>query len=138
MTASRIPPPLFTEPSVLQSSASSRAKTLATRLPKAEMEAVEAAANAAGKTCSEWLRDAAVAHLKRPVPKKNFPPNPTLLAELLGLRSIVINLLSAVAADLPREMVQRIVAQADSIKRGKAEEVLRRLEDETAAKPEGR
>ncbi len=138
MTTSRIPPPLFSGPPIVESSVSSRAKTIATRLPKAEMEAVEAAARAAEKTPAQWLREAAIAHLKRPVPKKKSLPDPTLLAEVLGLRSIVVNLLSAVAADLPKETVQRIVAQADSIKRGKADEILRRLEDETAPKTEGK
>ncbi len=72
------------------------------------------------------------------VPKKKASPDPTLLAEVLGLRSIVVNLLSAVAVDLPKETVQRIVAQADSIKRAKAEEMLRRLEDDDAPKTEGK
>ena len=84
------------------------------------MEAVEAAANAASQSPSVWLREAAIAHLKRPVPKKKSLPNPTLLGEILALRSIVVNLLSAVAVDLPKETVQRIVTQADAIKQGKA------------------
>ena len=138
MTASRIPPPLFSESPIVETPASNRAKTIATRLPKAEMEAVEAAANAGGKTCSEWLREAAIAHLKRPIPKKKSSPDPTLLAEVLGLRSIVVNLLSAVAVDLPKETVQRIVTQADSIKQGKAEEILQRLENESAANMESK
>jgi hypothetical protein len=39
-------------------------------------------------------------------------------------------LLSAVAVDLPRETIQRIVTHADATKQGKAEEVLRRLQEE--------
>ena len=128
MTSSRIPPPLFSESSQNTEGPSSRAKTLATRLPKAEMEAVEAAAAAAGKTCSEWLRDAAIAQLNRPVRSKKPAPDPTILAEIVGLRSIVVNLLAAVATDLPKDTIQRIVTQADSVKQGKADEILRRLE----------
>ena len=131
MSNHRVPPPLFSEPPSKTEEPSSRPKTLATRLPKAEMEAVEAAASAANKTCSEWLRDAAIAHLNRPVPRKKSAPDPTLLAEIVGLRSIVVNLLAAVAVDLPKETIQRIVTQADSVKQGKAEEILRRLEDQS-------
>jgi hypothetical protein len=46
----------------------------------------------------------------------------------MGLRSLVQNLIAA-ASDLPEETVQRIVKHADSIKEGKAEEILKRLED---------
>ncbi|MBB5060981.1 hypothetical protein HDF16_005717 [Granulicella aggregans] len=130
MSNHRVPPPLFSEPPAKIEEPSFRAKTLATRLPKAEMEAVEAAASAANKTCSEWLRDAAIAHLNRPVRIKKSTPDPTLLAEIVGLRSIVVNLLAAVAVDLPKETIQRIVTQADSVKQGKADEILRRLEDQ--------
>ena len=133
MTKLRIPPPLYSESSNGHAAPVSRAKTIATRLPQTEMEAVEAAAKVAGKTCSEWLREAAIAHLGRPVPVPKQTPDPTLLAETLGLRNILINLLSAVAVDLPKETVQRIVAHADAIKQGKAEEVLRRLEGQVGS-----
>ncbi len=54
-----------------------KAKTLATRLPRVEMLAVEEAAKAAGQTCSQWLREAAVAHLKtlRAEPEGNARSN---------------------------------------------------------------
>jgi hypothetical protein len=97
------------------------------------MEAVEAAAKTAGKSASVWLREAAIAHLNRPVETRKTLPDPTLLAEILGLRNLTINLLSAVAVDLPKETIQRIVTHADATKQGKAEEVLRRLQDELDA-----
>ena len=134
MSILRIPPPLSSESPNPETAPSTRAKTIATRIPKAEMDAVEAAANAAGKTCAEWLREAAIAHLGRPVPAKKPAPDPVLLAETLGLRNIVINLLAAVAGDLPKETIQRIVAHADATKQGKADEVLRRLHDQNEAK----
>jgi len=115
-----------------------RTKTIATRLPKAEIEAVEAAAKAAQKSAAVWLREAAIAHLNRPAVIRKSSPDPTLLAEILGLRNLTINLLSAVAVDLPKDVIQRIVTHADSTKQGKAEEILRRLEgsptSRTAAK----
>ena len=97
------------------------------------MRAVEEAAKAAGKTCSEWLRDAAIAHLNRPIRTRKSVPDPTLLAEVLGLRSVLVNLLSAAAPELSKEAVQKIVTHADSIKQGKADEVLRRLLDQNEA-----
>ncbi len=84
MSISRIPPPLSPSTSEPEPQPNSRAKTIATRLPLEEMKAVEAAAKAAGKTCSEWLREAAIAHLNRPVRTRKAAPDPTLLAELLG------------------------------------------------------
>ena len=133
MSSSRIPPPFSVADLEARLTPSHRAKTLATRLPPAEMRAVEEAAKAAGKTCSEWLRDAAIAHLNRPVRTRKPLPDPTLLAELLGLRSVLVNLLSAAAPELSKDAVQKIVTHADSIKQGKADEVLRRLHDQNEA-----
>jgi len=133
MSDSRIPPTLSAASSRVGTAPSGRGKTIATRLPKSEMEAVEAAAKTAGKSASVWLREAAIAHLNRPVETRKTLPDPTLLAEILGLRNLTINLLSAVAVDLPKETIQRIVTHADATKQGKAEEVLRRLQDELDA-----
>ena len=133
MSPPRIPPSLEPAPLNLEARLSTALKTVATRLPPAEVRAVEAAAKAAGQTCSEWMREAVLLHLKRPAQKKKPAPDPTLLAELLGLRSLVHNLLVA-ASDLPEETVQRIVRHADAVKEAKAEEILKRLE---GAVPEG-
>ena len=133
MSDSRIPPTLSAASSRVGTAPSGRGKTIATRLPKSEMEAVGAAAKTAGKSASVWLREAAIAHLNRPVETRKSLPDPTLLAEVLGLRNLTINLLSAVAVDLPKETIQRIVTHADATKQGKAEEVLRRLQDELDA-----
>jgi hypothetical protein len=133
MSDSRIPPTLSAASSRVGTAPSGRGKTIATRLPKSEMEAVEAAAKTAGKSASVWLREAAIAHLNRPAETRKTLPDPTLLAEILGLRNLTINLLSAVAVDLPKETIQRIVTHADATKQGKAEEVLRRLQDELDA-----
>jgi hypothetical protein len=128
MTRFRIPPPLDSATPHVETKPSTALKTIATRLPPAEVKAVEAAAEIAGQTCAEWMREAILLHLKRPARKKKPAPDPTLLAELMGLRSLVQNLIAA-ASDLPEETVQRIVKHADAIKEGKAEEILRRLED---------
>jgi hypothetical protein len=133
MSDLRIPPTLSAATSIVGTAPSGRGKTIATRLPQSEMEAVEAAAKTAGKSASVWLREAAIAHLNRPAEIRKTLPDPTLLAEILGLRNLTINLLSAVALDLPKETIQRIVTHADATKQGKAEEVLRRLQDEANA-----
>lgn len=129
----RIPPPLDSAVPQVEPKPSTALKTIATRLPPAEVKAVEAAAEIVGQTCAEWMREAILLHLKRPTRKKRSTPDPTLLAEILGLRSLVQNLIAA-ASDLPEETVQRIVKHADSIKEGKAEEILKRIE---GAHPEG-
>ena len=134
MSTSRIPPPLSPSSSVPEPQPSNRAKTIATRLPPEEIKAVDAAAKAAGKTCSEWLRDAAIAHLNRPARTRKPTPDPTLLAEILALRSVLVNLLSAAAPELSKDAVQKIVTYADSIKQGKADEIVRRLHDQDEAK----
>ncbi len=124
----RIPPPLDSSAPQVEPKPSTALKTIATRLPPAEVKAVEAAAAIAGQTCAEWMREAILLHLKRPARKKKPAPDPTILAELMGLRSLVQNLIAA-ASDLPEETVHRIVKHADAIKEGKAEEILKRLED---------
>ena len=124
----RIPPALNPALPSVDPKPSTALKTIATRLPPAEIKAVEAAAELAGQTCAQWMREALFLHLKRPARKKKHAPDPIILAEILGLRSLVQNLIAA-ASDLPEETVQRIVKHADTIKEGKAEEILKRLED---------
>ena len=130
MSRPRIPQSLAAREFEARLTPSHKAKTLATRLPRAEMLAVEEAALAAGQTCSEWLRQAAIAHLKRPVRSRKSMPDPTLLTELMGLRQLTVNLFSAVAgSSISTEQVREIVRQADHVKEGKADEILRRLHD---------
>ncbi len=125
----RIPPSLHSPAQNPESKPSSTTRTIATRVPNSEADAIDAAAKAAGKTCAVWLREAALAHLNRSVRGKKSSPDPTLLAEVLALRSLTVNLFSALAGDLPKETIQKIVAHADTTKQGKADEILRRLED---------
>lgn len=127
MSILRIPAPFHSAAPTFEPKSSTAQKTIATRLPPAEVKAVEVAAEAAGQTCAEWMREAVLLHLKRPARKKKPAPDPTILAEIMGLRSLIQNLVSA-ASDLPEETVQKIVKHADSIKEAKAEEILKRLE----------
>ena len=127
MSILRIPAPFDASTSSSEPKSSKAQITVSTRLPRAEVKAVEAAAEAAGQTCAEWMREAVLLHLKRPVRKKKPAPDPTILTELMGLRSLLHNLIVA-ASDIPEETVQQIVKHADAIKEGKAEEILKRLE----------
>ena len=117
MSRPRIPQSLAAREFEARLTPSHQAKTLATRLPRAEMLAVEEAAQAAGQTCSQWLREAAIAHLKRPVRSRKSKPDPTLLTELMGLRQLTVNLFADVAgSSISPEQVSDIVRQADHVK----------------------
>lgn len=102
-----------------------RVETLATRLSSAEMRTVEAAAEATGITRSEWLRDAALAYLNRPSQTPSISFESTLLAEIMGLRSLVLNLFPAAIPGFAVGSVRQIMAYADSVKHGEAAKILR-------------
>ena len=99
-----------------------RAKSVATRITEAEFAEIEAAAARAGKKVSEWLRDAALTQARTsPVDRTD----PVLLAELMAIRTLVLNLFaSASKGPLTEESLRKMSAYADSIKQQKAEEVL--------------
>ena len=70
-----------------------RTKTIGTRITADELREVEAAAELAGKSLSEWLRDLTLKTVRQ------GPPVPTelLLEEVAALRYIVLNLFAAMA-----------------------------------------
>jgi hypothetical protein len=70
-----------------------RAKTIATRVTPEELAEVETAAESAGKTVAEWLRELALkAARERPA-----DPTELLLAEVSALRYMLLNLFHATA-----------------------------------------
>jgi hypothetical protein len=70
-----------------------RAKTIATRVTPEELAEVETAAEGAGTTVAEWLRDLALkAARERPA-----DPTELMLAEVLALRYMLLNLFHATA-----------------------------------------
>ncbi len=94
MSNSRIPTPL-------QSPASPggearpvlRAKTISTRVTPEELAEIEAAAEGAGESLAEWLRDLALkAARERPA-----DPTELVLAEVSALRYMLLNLFHATA-----------------------------------------
>jgi uncharacterized protein (DUF1778 family) len=105
-------------------SESNRTKSIATRLTDAEFAEIESAAASAGKKVAEWLREAALAQARTAGEEKT---DTVLLAELLALRSMVVNLFAVASkGPLSDETLRKISAYADAIKDQKAEELLAR------------
>jgi hypothetical protein len=116
----------------------SRARSIATRLTDTEFGEVEAAAADAGKKVAEWLRDAALAHARA---AKEEQTDPILLAEIMGMRSLMLNLFAkASEGPLTTEDLRKMSAYSDSIKEQKAKEFmaqrLRRNSIKSTVKPE--
>jgi len=100
----------------------SRARSIATRLTETEFGEVEAAAVNAGKKVAEWLRDAALAHARAGQEEQT---DPILLAEIMGMRSLMLNLFArASEGPLTTEDLRKMSAYSDSIKEQKAKEFM--------------
>jgi uncharacterized protein (DUF1778 family) len=99
-----------------------RAKSIATRITETEFVEIESAASAQGKKVSEWLREAALAQARG---RSSAETDPVLLAELMAVRTLLVNLFaSASKGPLDDESIRKMAAYADSIKLQKAEEFL--------------
>jgi hypothetical protein len=88
-----------------------RVKSIATRLTEAELSEIEEAASRAGEKVSEWLRDTSLAHVRAP---QEAQTDPVLLAEIMGMRALMLNLF-AKASQGPEDM-RKMSAYADAIK----------------------
>lgn len=109
-----------------------RTNSIGTRLSEAELSEVEAAAASAGKKVGEWLREAALAQA-RSVPADT---DPILLAELMAMRTLILNLFSAASkGPLTDESLRKMLVYADSVKQQKADEFLAKLRAGNGAKP---
>lgn len=103
---------------------SSRAKSIATRLTDAEFGEVEAAAADAGKKVAEWLREAALAHARASAGAVE-QTDPILLAEIMGMRSLMLNLFArASEGPLTTEDLRKMSAYSDSIKEQRAQDYM--------------
>jgi hypothetical protein len=101
-----------------------RTKSIATRLTGAEFAEVESAATSAGQKVSEWLRSAALAQARADGEERT---DPILLAEIVGMRALMLNLFArASEGPLSKEELRKISEYADAVKQRKAEEVLGR------------
>ncbi len=127
MSAPRIPAPLQSPASPSgEARPVLRAKTIATRVTPEELAEVEAAAEGAGKTVAEWLRELALQTARQ----RPADPVELLLAELMATRYVLLNLFHATAlADaegkhLLPDSVLKIRDQADATKLEKARKLL--------------
>ena len=100
-------------PTVVPSNDTARSRSIATRLTEAELGEVETAASDAGKKVAEWLRDAALTHARAGQEKTD----PILLAEIVGMRSLMLNLFTrASQGPLSSEDLRKMSAYSDSIR----------------------
>jgi uncharacterized protein (DUF1778 family) len=136
MAPSSAKPPSSIPPTAPAASASEayRTKSIAARLTEAEFAEVESAAVSAGQKVSEWLRSAALAQAHR---EREAQTDPILLAEILGVRDLVLNLFAkASEGPIDQDDLRKISKYADAIKQQKAEEVLRRTRRNDAGSSE--
>jgi hypothetical protein len=109
-------------PSTGPANETSRARSIATRLTDVELGEVEAAAATAGKRVAEWLREAALTHARAGQEEQT---DPILLAEIMGMRNLMLNLFAkASQGPLSVDDIRKMSAYSDSIKEPKAEELL--------------
>jgi hypothetical protein len=110
-----------------------RVKQTGTRLTEAEFAEVEAAATDEGTNISAWIREAILARLSA---SQGSNTDPILLAELMSLRTLIVNLFAAASkGPLTDESLRRMLAHADSVKQQKADEFLAKLRARSGAKP---
>ena len=103
-----------------------RTRTIAFRVTDADFDCLRSLAEASQQPLGEWCRDVVLEFAGQPT---GTPAEQALLAEVIGLRTIVANLIftftsgSAVTADVMAGIVER----ADRTKVQRAMELLRQL-----------
>lgn len=100
-----------------------RVETLATRITSVEMRALRKAATESGLSCSEWLREAALAYLQETDQKSTTPIEMTILEEIMGFRLLMVNLFAGVTPGVALQTVHHLMAHANSVKHEAAEAV---------------
>jgi hypothetical protein len=98
-----------------------RAKSITTKVTEEECASLERLAAAAGKNMSEWCREVLLERAKAADRSE-----PVMLAELLALRTILLNLFYALSRQEPitADGIEEIIQRADSNKLDKALERL--------------
>jgi hypothetical protein len=110
--------------STVSGNETSRARSIATRLTETEFGEVEAAAANTGRKVAEWLRDAALAHARASAGPEE-QTDPILLAEIMGMRSLMLNLFArASEGPLTTEDLRKMSAYSDSIKEQRAQDYM--------------
>ena len=127
MSTPELPFPIRSEAPLREASRPSfRTKIIATRLTPGELGEVEAAADAAGQSLAEWLRETAL----RAARQRPADPIELLLAEVWALRYTLLNLFhsnakaAAEGTQLLPDSILKIRDQADGVKLQKAHKIL--------------
>lgn len=92
----------------------SRTRSAGAKVTDDEYRQLQALAQARGLTVGEWCREVLLAQCKE---TSTTIPEQTILAEVLGLRMIVINLFRALGnGQLSQETLEAVIRRADSEK----------------------
>jgi hypothetical protein len=107
-----------------------RTKSITAKVTEEECASLEKLAAASGQTVSEWCREVLLERVSG-----TDGQEPMVLAEVLALRTILLNLFYALGRgeEITGKEMQEIIARADAEKLTKARE---RLEGAVAGKPE--
>ena len=100
-----------------------RTKSISTKLTEKEYESFEAVAGSSGQNLSEWARNVLLEQAQRNGSEQSLE---TVLAEVLGLRTIVLNLLYATAKGetMTEQQMKTLVDRADAGKLERARKLL--------------
>ena len=92
-----------------------RSKSITTKLTAEEYARLETLAGASGRTMSEWVREKLLEQAKR---NEATPGEEIILAELLGLRTVLLNLLAPMGRGeaVTTEQTRLVIGQADAKK----------------------
>ena len=97
-------------------------KSISTPLTGSDFADVELSGCKSGEKVSEWLREVALGHVHA---TSEEPTDPILLAEMMGMRSLMVNLFAkASEGPISSEDLRKMSLYADSIKEQKAREFL--------------
>jgi len=101
-----------------------RNRTVGSKMTESEYEKLVAEAERDGLTLGEWCREVLLARVNSNVEENHRTPEQTLLAEVMALRTILLNALFKLAqgAVLTTEELDRLIEQADGERFERAQE----------------
>jgi hypothetical protein len=111
-----------------------RTKSVGTKVSEEEFAMLEARAQAAGRTLSEWVRDVLLA---APTTEGELIGE-VALGELLALRTLLLNLFfrSAKGEAIPEAEMRALIERADAVKGDRARERIEAARSRAAKKAE--
>jgi hypothetical protein len=101
-----------------------RNRTVGSKMTESEYEKLIAVAGRDGLTLGEWCREVLLARANAIVGKKPSTPEQTLLAEVMALRTILLNALFKLAQGvvLTTDELDRLIERADGERFERAQE----------------